>query len=135
MTLHTDFTERHHSNRRLRSTTDRRLKNRIEELDIQDRRERKERRGLIEDLRRMLFDRRVEEIPVEVEQREIPRRDRTENRRQTRDRRLIEIEVKNERRKSARRQAEIERLIELEPSVSTYLAPQEVENDLNRRNK
>ena len=59
MSIHSDHKEKHYSNRRLRSTTDRRIKDRIEELDMEDRRENKEeRRNIFEDIRRFLFDRR-----------------------------------------------------------------------------
>jgi hypothetical protein len=38
-----------------------------------------------------------------------------------------------ERRKAARRQKEIDRLAALDPTLSAQIAPQEVEDDLNRK--
>lgn len=136
MSIHSDHKEHHYSNRRLRSTTDRRLKDRIEELDIEDRREKgKERRGLLDDIRRFLFDRRSEIKNVDIDRREVQRRNYVEQRRQLRDRRMVEMTVQNERRKAARRTAEIQKLREIDPGIDMILGPQEVENDLNRRNK
>ena len=136
MSIHSDHKEHHYSNRRLRSTTDRRLKDRIEELDIEDRRESgKERRGLLGDIRRFLFDRRSEIKNVDIDRREVQRRNYVEQRRQLRDRRMVEMTVQNERRKAARRTAEIQKLREIDPGIDMILGPQEVENDLNRRNK
>ena len=127
MSIHSDHKDKHYSSHRRRSHTDRRLQDRIEELDFEDRRENKERRSLIEDVRRFLFDRRGEAKEVDI--------DRREARRQLRDRRMVEMAVQKERRKAARRAAEIQRLREIDPGIDMILGPQEVENDLNRHKK
>jgi hypothetical protein len=132
MSIHSDRTDKHYSNRRLRSTTDRRLKNRIEELDFEDRRVKKERRGFFEDVRRFIFDRRQEVKEVDLDRREIQRRNYVEQRRQLRDRRLVAMTVENDRRKAVRRAEEIQKLREIDPGIDMILGPQEVENDLNR---
>ena len=135
MSIHSDRKDKHYSSHRRRSLTDRRLQDRIEELDFEDRRENKERRSLIEDVRRFLFDRRGEAKEVDVERREHQRRNYVEQRRQLRDRRMIEMAVETERRKTARRQAEIDRLKAIDPTIDLQIAPQHVEDDLNRHNK
>ena len=135
MSIHSDHKDKHYSSHRRRSLTDRRLQDRIEELDFEDRRENKERRSLIEDVRRFLFDRRGEAKEVDVERREHQRRNYVEQRRQLRDRRMIEMAVETERRKTARRQAEIDRLKAIDPTIDLQIAPQYVENDLNRHKK
>ena len=135
MSIHSDHKEHHYSNRRLRSLTDRRIKDRIEELDFEDRRENKERRSFIDDVRRFLFDRRGEAKEVDVERREHQRRNYVEQRRQLRDRRMVEMAITHERRKAARRQAEIDRLKAIDPTIDLQIAPQYVEDDLNRHNK
>ena len=135
MSIHSDHKDKHYSSHRRRSLTDRRLQDRIEELDFEDRREGKERRSLIEDVRRFLFDRRGEAKEVDVERREHQRRNYVEQRRQLRDRRMIEMAVETERRKAARRQAEIDRLKAIDPTIDLQTAPQYVEDDLNRHKK
>ena len=135
MSIHSDHKDKHYSSHRRRSLTDRRLQDRIEELDFEDRRENKERRSLIEEVRRFLFDRRGEAKEVDVERREHQRRNYVEQRRQLRDRRMIEMAITHERRKTARRQAEIDRLKAIDPTIDLQIAPQYVEDDLNRHNK
>ena len=135
MSIHSDHKDKHYSSHRRRSLTDRRLQDRIEELDFEDRRENKERRSLIEDVRRFLFDRRGEAKEVDIDRREAQRRNYVEQRRQLRDRRMVEMAVQKERRKAARRAAEIQRLREIDPGIDMILGPQEVENDLNRHKK
>ena len=135
MSIHSDHKDKHYSSHRRRSLTDRRLQDRIEELDFEDRREGKERRSLIEDVRRFLFDRRGEAKEVDVERREHQRRNYVEQRRQLRDRRMIEMAIETERRKAARRQAEINRLKAIDPTIDLQIAPQYVEDDLNRNKK
>ena len=102
----------------------------------EDRRESKDRRGFLEELRRLfLGDRRKENQPVEIEQRVAPRRNYADQRRSLRDRRMVDAatDPTRERRKAARRQKEIERLSALDPTLSAQIAPQEVEDDLNRK--
>ena len=135
MSIHSDHKDKHYSSHRRRSLTDRRLQDRIEELDFEDRRENKERRSIIEDVRRFLFDRRGEAKEVDVERREHQRRNYVEQRRQLRDRRMVEMAITHERRKTARRQAEIDRLKAIDPTIDLQIAPQYVEDDLNRHNK
>ena len=135
MSIHSDHKDKHYSSHRRRSLTDRRLQDRIEELDFEDRRENKERRSFIDDVRRFLFDRRGEAKEVDVERREHQRRNYVEQRRQLRDRRMVEMAITHERRKAARRQAEIDRLKAIDPTIDLQIAPQYVEDDLNRHNK
>ena len=135
MSIHSDHKDKHYSSHRRRSLTDRRLQDRIEELDFEDRRDNKERRSLIEEVRRFLFDRRGEAKEVDVERREHQRRNYVEQRRQLRDRRMVEMAITHERRKTARRQAEIDRLKAIDPTIDLQIAPQYVEDDLNRHNK
>ena len=135
MSIHSDHKDKHYSSHRRRSLTDRRLQDRIEELDFEDRRDNKERRSLIEEVRRFLFDRRGEAKEVDVERREHQRRNYVEQRRQLRDRRMVEMAITHERRKAARRQAEIDRLKAIDPTIDLQIAPQYVEDDLNRHNK
>ena len=135
MSIHSDHKDKHYSSHRRRSLTDRRLQDRIEELDFEDRRENKERRSFIDDVRRFLFDRRGEAKEVDVERREHQRRNYVEQRRQLRDRRMVEMAITHERRKAARRQAEIDRLKAIDPTIDLQIAPQYVEDDLHRHNK
>ena len=112
---------------------DRRLK---DEVVSEDRRHKKERRGFLEELRRIFIgDRRKEDTPVDIEKRVAPRRNYSDQRRTIRDRRLVDMttDPTRERRKAARRQKEIERLSALDPTLSAQIAPQEVEDDLNRK--
>ena len=134
MSIHSDHKDKHYSSHRRRSLTDRRLQDRVEELDFEDRREGKERRSLIEDVRRFLFDRRGEAKEVDVERREHQRRNYVEQRRQLRDRRMIEMAVETERRKNARRAAELKELREIYPNIDQWIGSNEVEKDLNRGN-
>jgi len=129
---------RKHSPHRTHShrVSDRRLQDVVVD---EDRRESKERRGFLEELRRIFIaDRRKETVEVEIEQRIAPRRNYADQRRSLRDRRMVDVatDPTRERRKAARRQKEIDRLAALDPTLSAQIAPQEVENDLNRkRNK
>ena len=112
---------------------DRRLK---DVVVSENRRSQKDRRGFLEELRRLFIgDRRREDTPVEIEQRIAPRRNYSDQRRSIRDRRLVDMttDPARERRKAVRRQAEIDRLSALDPTMSAQIAPQEVEDDLNRK--
>ena len=112
---------------------DRRLR---DEVVAEDRRSQKERRGFLEELRRLFIgDRRKETVEVEIEQRVAPRRNYSDQRRTIRDRRLVDMpnDYTTDRRQAARRASEIERLAKLDPLLSAQIAPQEVEDDLNRK--
>ena len=125
--------ERHYDRRRSRSLTDRRIRDKIDDLDFLDRRVNKEdRRSLLQTIK-SFFDRRIETKPVAYDRRQNDRR--SAPRRQLKDRRVKDIPVAEERRIAARRAEEIARLIELEPSVSKFLAPYEVEKELKDLNR
>ena len=128
---------RKHSPHRTHShrVSDRRLQDVVVD---EDRRSQKDRRSLWAELRRLFIgDRRKEDTPVEIEQRIAPRRNYSDQRRSLRDRRMVDAATDpvRERRKATRRQAEIDRLAALDPTLSAQIAPQEVENDLNRKHK
>ena len=48
---------------------------------------------------------------------------------------MVEMAITHDRRKAKRRQAEIDRLKAIDPTIDLQIAPQHVEDDLNRHNK
>ena len=71
--------------------------------------------------RRKGEDRRVEDIPVEVDRREGERRESDRSRRQVMDRRVQSLPVENDRRKGSRRSAEKEAASKGEEAVPDWM--------------